>query len=143
MKGKIVIIGIIILVVAGFGVVGGYFMNRKLPKKASDFFDTERVTSIMITDGNTGQEYIIEERSEINDYISILNSMTFKYEKAKSKSRGWSYSIAAMEGNKVYCDFEFEDNSRCVIKNSQYMVSNGEFDKLENKFGLLFQENIF
>jgi hypothetical protein len=84
--------------------------------------DPNKVSEIRIISGNTGKEYEIKGRTDIEHIVDNLNSITFIKDKSSKSYTGFSFSMAMRDkGGK--------DSWSCIINSTDTIIYNNYFYK--------------
>jgi hypothetical protein len=135
-KGKKISIFILVIVVAVIAISAIYYFSPKTFLKGIETFD---VSSIAVFDGNNGNNFTIEGKSEIQYIVENIQSFAMAREKISVGYSGYSFRINFYDNNGKEID-SFIINSTTTIRDDPFFYRcNGDlcFDylkELEDKY---------
>lgn len=108
----------------------------------------EEVSLLILRDGATGEQLVIEEREEIIAFLELLAPLSFRRERKMEEKTGWTHLADIYRDQKTYLrmvfagediDFIFfEQGDR--VKEEKYRIDNNITSRLEGYIARVLQE---
>lgn len=86
----------------------------------------EAITKVRIFDGNTGRETIITDETDVQQFVAMLNDITFLKSGVSIGYTGYSYDV-------TYYTASGEKAQRFIVNDHNTVRCNGFFYKAQNK----------
>jgi hypothetical protein len=129
-KGKKIILFILVIVVVAISILAAWYFS---PKTFLKKIEPSNVSSIDVFDGNTGNGFVIEDKSEIQYIVENIQSFAMTRDKVSVGYSGYSFRMNFYDNSGKEID-SFIINSTTTIRDDPFFYRcNGDlcFDYLK------------